>query len=184
MTRNERLINNYIYQIRESFSVQQVIEHTGVPKTSCHRVLKNWEKEGKIKRVSVSSHPVLYRYNYQTSTVRLGCEGSRYAEVEDKAKELGVSTRTVYRIEKRGYVKAPVIEKETRPDRNLHLDDVIETVKDKGMFSAFEVVEAMGCRLEQAIGALDTLVSMGKIEKINYEQFSVRYQYVENRRIS
>lgn len=188
----EKTIKNYIYQMRTAFSLQEVHENTDVPKTSAFRIIHKLLESGEIEKTGASVSPQRYRAVIRAPKSPKGdfdkradkLSTVRQEEVEEKAEKLGVSTRTVYRIEKRGYVKAPVIEKETRPDRNLHLDDVIETVKDKGMFSAFEVVEAMGCRLEQAIGALDTLASMGKIEKKTHEQFAVRYQYVENRRIS
>ncbi len=175
MTRNERLINNYIYQIRESFSVQQVIEHTGVPKTSCHRVLKNWENEGKIKRVSVSSHPVLYRYNYQTSTVRLSPEGSRYAEVEDKAKELGVSTRTVYRIE-----KGEVAMKDD-PSRvyRRQLVKVVRMLTLRKQATVSEITDAVGGSSGRANDIISELENMGYLEKKGE-----RYNFIENRRIS
>ncbi len=175
MTTNERLINNYIYQIRESFSIQQVMEHTGVPKTSCHRIIKNWEKEGKIKRVSVSSHPVLYRYNYQTTSVRLGCEGSRYAEVESKAKELGVSARTVYRREKR--------EDELQEDPNRiyrkHLVKVVSMLSLKKQITVSEVTDAVGGNLDKANDIITDLENMGYLRRDGD-----MYNFIENRRIS
>ncbi|MBI9113226.1 helix-turn-helix domain-containing protein [Maridesulfovibrio ferrireducens] len=188
----EKTIKNYIYQMRTAFSLQEVHENTDVPKTSAFRILHKLLENGELEKTGASVSPQRYRAVLRAPKSPKGdfdkraerISTVRQEEVEEKAEKLGVSTRTVYRIERRGYVKAPECEKSNKPDRYLHLDEVVELVRGKGLFTASEVVEAMDCRLEQAIGALDTLVSMGKIEKKTHEQFAVRYQYVENRRIS
>ncbi len=112
---NEQIIRNYIFQIRRPFSLVQVTEDTGVAKSSCQRVLKKYLKEGKIVRTGDGCTPKLYRYVYPKAikkkklttkstknTKKVYKEGSREAEVQAKADELGVCTRTVYRMEERG----------------------------------------------------------------------------------
>jgi len=74
--RNERITLNYIVQIRKPFSLQQVVDDTGLPKTSCFRVFKKLLKEGRIYRTRDGQNPKLYRY--------------RYSEEEKSPKEKGL----------------------------------------------------------------------------------------------
>ena len=76
MDKNERIILNYIVQIRKPFSLQQVVDDTGLPKTNCFRVFKKLLEEERIYRTRDGQKPKLYRY--------------RYAEEEKTAKEKGL----------------------------------------------------------------------------------------------
>ena len=76
MDKNERILLNYIVQIRKPFSLQQVVDDTGLPKTSCFRIFKKLLEEKRIYRTRDGQKPKLYRY--------------RYAEEEKSAKERGL----------------------------------------------------------------------------------------------
>lgn len=72
----EKIILNYIVQIRKAFSLQQVVDDTGLPKTSCFRIFRKLLKEKRLFRTRDGQKPKLYRY--------------RYAEEEKSAKEKGL----------------------------------------------------------------------------------------------
>lgn len=76
--RTERIVLNYIVQIRKPFSLQQVVDNTGVPKTSCFRVFKQLIKDGKIYRTRDGQKPKLYRYKLAEERQRTAKEEGRY----------------------------------------------------------------------------------------------------------
>ncbi len=103
----ERTIRNYIYQMRTAFSLQEVHENTDVPKTSAFRIIHKLLENGEIEKTGASVSPQRYKAVIRVAKGKHPLSpphggGLRQEEVADKAEKLGVSTRTIYRMEVRG----------------------------------------------------------------------------------
>jgi DNA-binding Lrp family transcriptional regulator len=167
----EKIIKNYIYQIRAPFSLQEVHENTGVPKTSTFRILHNLLENGDIVKTCAAVRPQKYKAVIKVDKPK---KQLRKEEVKMKAASLGVDPRTVYRMEKREETKES-------PKRILrkNLVKVMTMFAEKGKMSLIEVSEAVGGNTEKANYVVSELEDMGYLEK-NGDS----YNFVNNRRIS
>ncbi len=168
---NEQIIRNYIFQIRRPFSLVQVTEDTGVAKSSCQRVLKKYLKEGKIVRTGDGCTPKLYRYVYPkpSKVTRKPPIGSREAEVEAKAEELGVSSRTVYRREQK--LKETVTKIETA---------ISQLSIEKPRFTVYDIMHKCGVYASTINKYIPGLLSDGFIDIVAVENRIDVFKKVNN----
>ncbi len=183
----ERTIRNYIYQMRTAFSLQEVHENTDIPKTSAFRIIHKLLENGEIEKTGASVSPQRYKAVIRVAKSPKGdfdkradkLTTIRQEEVADKAKELGVSTRTVYRIEKRvaeGKEADPFAEVEESYIYPYMKTIVAEAYKI-GKISIDKTAELMGCDENQARGILQ---HMEVLELVRLED----KEYIPLRRIS
>lgn len=178
--KQEKIIKNYIYQIRAPFSLQEVHENTGVPKTTAFRILHKLLDNGDIAKTCASASPQKYRavirvakeYSPRRSTgtplKERGFDHPRQDEVEEKAKELGVSGRTVYRIEKRvasGKIEDPFNSSpEDTSTLYPYMQDLVKKAEIKGSVQVKDVQDVIGCDDFKALEVLKYLAINGYLE--------------------
>ncbi len=180
----ERTIRNYIYQMRTAFSLQEVHENTDVPKTSAFRIIHKLLENGEIEKTGASVSPQRYKAVIRVAKGKHPLSpphggGLRQEEVADKAEKLGVSTRTVYRIEKRvteGKEADPFAEVEESYIYPYMKTIVAEAYK-RGKISIDKTAELMGCDENKARMILQ---HMEVLELVRLED----KEYIPLRRIS
>lgn len=163
----ERIILNYIVQIRKPFSLQQVVDDTGLAKTSCFRVFRKLLKEKRIFRTRAGRKPKLYRYSLEPAVEFLNELGGRREEVRVKAAKLGVSTRTIYRIEDRvaaGLQDDPFLEEELE-ELPPHLEKVMKEINENGKISIKKTARLVGLNAYQAYEILCELEGIKLIKQ-------------------
>ncbi len=176
----ERTIRNYIYQMRTAFSLQEVHENTDVPKTSAFRIIHKLLENGEIEKTGASISPQRYKAVIKVvKPPRKEREHARKDEVEAKAQKLGVSTKTVYLIEKRvaeGKIEDPFIDKE--PNQIYpYMESIISETDARGKITLKEVARLLNCDAYKAYVVLDHMEAQ-KILK------SADGFFILNRRIS